>query len=120
MKGTKMNPLPVVVIGAGPIGLAAAAELRERGLTPLVFERGTTAGAAISEWNHVRLFSRWSELVSPARAATPRPEWMELTRRADLSDRPAMARALPRTTRLGPRRPGPVRHRGDRRSSTRT
>ena len=61
-----MNPLPVVVIGAGPIGLAAAAELRERGLTPLVFERGTTAGAAISEWNHVRLFSRWSELVSPA------------------------------------------------------
>lgn len=66
MKGTKMNPLPVVVIGAGPIGLAAAAELRERGLTPLVFERGTTAGAAISEWNHVRLFSRWSELVSPA------------------------------------------------------
>ncbi|MDJ0113250.1 NAD(P)-binding domain-containing protein, partial [Rhodococcus erythropolis] len=47
-----MNPLPVVVIGAGPIGLAAAAELRERGLTPLVFECGSTAGAAISEWNH--------------------------------------------------------------------
>lgn len=61
-----MNPLPVVVIGAGPIGLAAAAELRERGLTPLVFERGGAAGTAISEWNHVRLFSRWSELVSPA------------------------------------------------------
>ncbi len=35
---------------------------------PLVFERGTTAGAAISEWNHVRLFSRWSELVSPPAA----------------------------------------------------
>ncbi|GAA3189582.1 hypothetical protein GCM10020255_087880 [Rhodococcus baikonurensis] len=56
----------MVVIGAGPIGLAAAAELRERGLTSLVFERGGAAGTAISEWNHVRLFSRWSELVSPA------------------------------------------------------
>ncbi|MGG7101797.1 NAD(P)-binding domain-containing protein [Rhodococcus sp. 24CO] len=61
-----MGELPVVVIGAGPIGLAAATQLRERGLTPLVFERGDVAGAAISEWNHVRLFSRWSELVDPA------------------------------------------------------
>ena len=60
-----MTELPVVVIGAGPIGLAAAAQLRERGLTPLVFERGAVAGAAIAEWNHVRLFSRWSELVGP-------------------------------------------------------
>ncbi|MEV6341716.1 NAD(P)-binding protein, partial [Nocardia vinacea] len=61
-----MNDLPVVVVGAGPIGLAAAAELRERSLTPLVFERGDTAGAAVSQWNHVRLFSRWGELVAPA------------------------------------------------------
>ncbi|MCZ9634673.1 NAD(P)-binding domain-containing protein [Rhodococcus sp. BH5] len=61
-----MTELPVVVIGAGPIGLAAAAQLRERGLTPLVFERGAVAGTAIAEWNHVRLFSRWSELVDPA------------------------------------------------------
>ncbi|MBL1076376.1 FAD-dependent oxidoreductase [Nocardia sp. 2] len=61
-----MNELPVVVVGAGPVGLAAAAELRERGLTPLVFERGDSAGAAVSEWNHVRTFSRWGELVAPA------------------------------------------------------
>ncbi|MCT1554793.1 NAD(P)-binding domain-containing protein [Corynebacterium sanguinis] len=61
-----MSDLPVVVVGAGPIGLAAAAELRERGLTPLVFERGETAGSAVAQWNHVRLFSRWSELVDPA------------------------------------------------------
>ncbi|WP_306357940.1 MULTISPECIES: FAD-dependent oxidoreductase [unclassified Nocardia] len=61
-----MNELPVVVVGAGPIGLAAAAELRERGLHPLVFERGRSAGAAVSEWNHVRLFSRWGELIAPA------------------------------------------------------
>jgi thioredoxin reductase len=61
-----MTDLPVVVVGAGPIGLAAAAELRERGLTPLVFERGSGAGSAIAQWNHVRLFSQWSELVDPA------------------------------------------------------
>ena len=61
-----MNTLPVVVVGAGPIGLAAAAQLRERGLTPLVFERGGSAGASIAEWNHVRLFSRWGELIDPA------------------------------------------------------
>lgn len=61
-----MNALPVVVVGAGPVGLAAAAELRERGLNPMVFERGQTAGAAIAEWNHVRVFSRWGELIAPA------------------------------------------------------
>ncbi|ONM49878.1 NAD(P)-binding domain-containing protein [Nocardia donostiensis] len=61
-----MTELPIVVVGAGPIGLAAAAELRERGLEPWVFERGAAAGAAVSEWNHVRLFSRWGELIAPA------------------------------------------------------
>ncbi|SDH83652.1 Pyridine nucleotide-disulphide oxidoreductase [Actinokineospora alba] len=61
-----MTDLPVVVVGAGPVGLAAAAELLERGLTPLVLERGDRAGAAVAEWNHVRLFSRWAELVAPA------------------------------------------------------
>ncbi len=61
-----MNELPVVVVGAGPVGLAAAAQLLERGLEPLVLERGTQAGAAVAQWNHVRLFSPWSELVDPA------------------------------------------------------
>ncbi|SFA94289.1 Predicted flavoprotein CzcO associated with the cation diffusion facilitator CzcD [Amycolatopsis marina] len=61
-----MNGLPVVVIGAGPVGLAAAAQLVERGLEPLVLERGSEAGAAVARWNHVRLFSQWPELVDPA------------------------------------------------------
>lgn len=51
--------LPVAVIGAGPVGLAAAAHLLERGLEPLIFEAGTTAGAAIGDWRHIRLFSPW-------------------------------------------------------------
>ena len=58
--------LPVVVIGAGPQGLAAAAHLVERGLEPLVLEAGDGPAAAVSEWGHVRLFSQWPELVDPA------------------------------------------------------
>ncbi|MFJ3159891.1 NAD(P)-binding domain-containing protein [Streptomyces kanasensis] len=58
--------LPVVVIGAGPTGLAAAAHLVGRGIEPLVLEAGPAAGAAVREWAHVRLFSPWSEVVDPA------------------------------------------------------
>lgn len=58
--------LPVVVIGAGPQGLAAGAHLLERDLEPLILESGDRAGAAVSEWGHVRLFSPWPELVDAA------------------------------------------------------
>ena len=58
--------LPVVVIGAGPAGLAAAAHLVGRGIEPLVLEAGSRPGAAVREWGHVRLFSRWGELVDAA------------------------------------------------------
>ncbi|MGN9794669.1 FAD-dependent oxidoreductase [Streptomyces sp. OZ13] len=60
------HQLPVVVVGAGPVGLAAAAHLLERGLEPLVLEAGDAAGAAVREWSHVRLFSTWGEVVDPA------------------------------------------------------
>jgi thioredoxin reductase len=66
VNATTIDRLPVVVIGAGPIGLAAAAHLVERGLDPLVLEAGPTAGSAVREWSHVRLFSTWAELVDPA------------------------------------------------------
>ncbi|UQA91559.1 NAD(P)-binding domain-containing protein [Streptomyces halobius] len=58
--------LPTVVIGAGPIGLASAAHLIERGIEPLVLEAGPSAGSAVREWSHVRLFSPWAEVVDPA------------------------------------------------------
>ena len=51
-----MSELPVVVIGAGPQGLAAAAHLVERGEDVVVVERGQGAASAVSEWGHVRLF----------------------------------------------------------------
>ncbi|MCC7274978.1 MAG: NAD(P)-binding domain-containing protein, partial [Alphaproteobacteria bacterium] len=45
--------LPVAVIGAGPVGLAAAAHLVQRGLTPLVLEAGPAVGHALRQWAHV-------------------------------------------------------------------
>ena len=62
------NELPVVVVGAGPIGLATAAHLSERGVPVLVLERGAGPATAVSEWGHVRMFSPWSELVDAAAA----------------------------------------------------
>lgn len=56
----------VVVIGAGPQGLAAAAHLRERGLNPLVLEASAGPASAVAEWGHVRLFSPWTELTDAA------------------------------------------------------
>lgn len=61
-----MSQLPVVVVGAGPQGLAAAAHLTERGLDVVVVEKGERAGTAVAEWGHVRLFSAWPELTDAA------------------------------------------------------
>jgi thioredoxin reductase len=61
-----MSELPVAVIGAGPVGLAAAAQLLKRGATPLVLEAGPTAGANVLEWGHVRIFSPWKYDLDPA------------------------------------------------------
>lgn len=63
---TTTEQLPVAVVGAGPTGLAAAAHLAGRGLPAVVLEAGPAAGATVSEWGHVRLFSPWSELVDAA------------------------------------------------------
>ncbi|WP_377644813.1 FAD-dependent oxidoreductase [Oryzobacter terrae] len=66
MTGAPTPQHPVVVVGAGPTGLAAAAHLLERDLEVVVLERGEQAAAAVRSWGHVRLFSPWSELVDPA------------------------------------------------------
>ena len=62
------NALPVVVIGAGPQGLAAAAHLVERRMPVIVLETGASPAAAVAEWGHVRLFSEWPELIDAAAA----------------------------------------------------
>ncbi|MEV5554798.1 FAD-dependent oxidoreductase [Nonomuraea wenchangensis] len=58
--------LPVVVIGAGPVGLAAAAHLAERGLDFVVLEAGEQAGASVARWGHVRVFSPWKYNIDAA------------------------------------------------------
>ncbi|ANJ27045.1 NAD(P)-binding domain-containing protein [Agromyces aureus] len=60
-----LESLPVVVIGAGPIGLAAAANLAERGIDFVVLEAGERVGDSVREWGHTRLFSPWRHLVDP-------------------------------------------------------
>ncbi|MCR8726024.1 NAD(P)-binding domain-containing protein [Frigidibacter sp. ROC022] len=102
---TDLSNLPIAVIGAGPVGLAAAAELLERGMTPLIFERGNSAGAAVAEWGHVRVFSPWEyntnaaarRLLEPTGWTLPDPDYLptgaELIRDylAPLAAHPAIA-----------------------------
>ena len=57
------DALPVVVVGAGPVGLAAAAHLVARDLPVVVFEAGDQVGAAMSAWGHIRTFTPWQYIV---------------------------------------------------------
>ncbi len=62
----QLESLPVAVIGAGPVGLAAAAHLIGHGLPVKVYEAGAAVGANVRAWGHVRLFSPWKFNVDPA------------------------------------------------------
>ncbi|MFC6023671.1 FAD-dependent oxidoreductase [Plantactinospora solaniradicis] len=74
----RLEDLPVVVIGAGPVGLAAAAHLHERGLPFTVLEAGDGPAAAVAQWGHVRLFSPWRYNVDRAAARLLRDAgWVE-------------------------------------------
>jgi thioredoxin reductase len=59
----------VVIIGAGPVGLSAAAHLARRHMDFTVLEAGTRPGASIREWGHVPLFSPWALDVDPEAVA---------------------------------------------------
>lgn len=58
--------LPVGVVGAGPIGLAAAAHLLERGFVPIVLEAGASVAAHLESYRHVQLFSPWRYNIDSA------------------------------------------------------
>lgn len=66
VRSNRLDGLPVAIIGAGPIGLAAAANLVERGIDFVVYESGPDAGASIQKWAHIKFFSPWRHLVDPA------------------------------------------------------
>src|SRR5438552_17161292 len=58
----------VAIIGAGPVGLAAAAHVLERGLRPVVLEAGDSIAHAVRQWSHVQLFSPWEYNIDRAAA----------------------------------------------------
>lgn len=60
------DELPIIIIGAGPVGLAAAAHVLERGLEPLVLESGDQAASAVRAWGHIKLFSPWQFNIDEA------------------------------------------------------
>lgn len=76
MSAIANQQLPVVVIGAGPIGLAAAAHLVEHGIAFQVLEAGDQIAASVAAWGHVRLFSPWRfNIDSAARRLLEVTEW---------------------------------------------
>ncbi|GIH99569.1 FAD-dependent oxidoreductase [Planobispora takensis] len=62
----ELSHLPVVVIGAGPVGLAAAAHLAERDQDFLILEAGEQVAASVARWGHVRVFSPWKYNIDAA------------------------------------------------------
>jgi thioredoxin reductase len=85
--------LPVAVIGAGPIGLAAAAHLLERGFSPVVFESGESIASHLESYRHVKLFSPWRYNIDAAAgrllsvAGWPEPPLDELPTAGQMVDR---------------------------------
>jgi hypothetical protein len=81
VRGVEIRPtgeLPIVIIGAGPVGLAAAAQLVAKGRPFLVLEAGPRVGAHIEAWSHVQVFSPWRFNVDPvARGLLLRAGWVE-------------------------------------------
>lgn len=113
-----MTELPIVILGAGPQGLALAAHLVARGIEPVVLERGDAAADAVRQWGHVRLFSAWDELTDaaarrlleptgwtqPARGYPTGAEWVAdylAPLAAVLGDRIRVRHAVTAVTRLG-------------------
>jgi thioredoxin reductase len=72
----------VAIIGAGPVGLAAAAHVLERGLRPIVLEAGVDIAHSVRQWGHVQLFSPWeynidraaARLLAPTGWNSPEPD----------------------------------------------
>jgi thioredoxin reductase len=58
-----LDKLPVAIIGGGPVGLAAAANLIERAIPFRLYEAGSGIAANLRDWAHVRIFTSWEQSV---------------------------------------------------------
>ncbi len=67
------EPKTVAIVGAGPVGLAAAAHVLERGMKPIVLEAGDKIAHAVRQWGHVQLFSPWEYSIDRAAERLLRP-----------------------------------------------
>lgn len=63
---TTQSDLPIAVIGAGPVGLAAAVHLLEQGLPVKVYESGSGVASNLRDWGHVRVFTPWRYCIDRA------------------------------------------------------
>ena len=68
--------LPIAIIGAGPVGLAAAAHLVARDLPFVVLEAGPTIAHSVRSWGHVQLFSPWRYCIDPVCRSPARGHWL--------------------------------------------
>jgi hypothetical protein len=66
MNKWNLDQLPVAIIGAGPVGLAAGAHLVGRGVPVRIYEAGGAVGANLRDWGHVRVFTPWRYCVDDA------------------------------------------------------
>ena len=77
LKAKSSSSLPVAILGAGPVGLAAAAECAQRNLPFVVLEQGPAVAHSVQEWGHVQLFSPWRyNLERQARALLESSGWI--------------------------------------------
>ena len=96
----------VAIIGAGPVGLAAAAHVLERGLRPIVLEAGDNIAHSVRQWGHVQLFSPWEYNID--RAAARLLAATGGIRRTRSSIRPAPNWSSAISNRSRPRPPSPT------------
>ncbi len=124
-----LENLPIVIIGAGPVGLAAAVHVLQRGQTPLVLEAGPAVGSGPRKWGHIRMFSPWEYNVDPVAAMLlARHGWLAPDPQALPTGRELVEKyleplaALPQLApkiRLGARVTGVSRENRDRMTDTR-
>jgi hypothetical protein len=108
---TTLDSRPIAVIGAGPVGLAAAAHLATRRLPYVVLEASDGVAGSFRSTAHVRLFSPWRMNIDAAAARVlephgwraPDPDGMPTAGDIRTAYLEPLARALAPNVRFGAR-----------------